>query len=103
MAVAAEVVEMVLVTITAVALTVKTVVAVETVVVMIMAAAVYWRRRWFVSSVSDVRIMCNITLICVRTCRPASIYTWIGCLWCIILPLTETMTVPSHPHVSAAQ
>jgi hypothetical protein len=61
MAVVAEVVETVLVTITVAALTVKMVVAVETVVVMIMAAAVYRRRRWFVSSVSDVRIMCNIT------------------------------------------
>jgi hypothetical protein len=42
-------------TITAAEGTAKTTVMMETV------AAVYWRGHWFVSSVSEVRIMLNIT------------------------------------------
>jgi hypothetical protein len=43
----------------AVALTAKSAVVTE------MTVVVYRRRCWFVSSVSDVRIMCNITMQCV--------------------------------------
>jgi hypothetical protein len=37
-------------------------------------------------------------LISVENLWPALVYTWIWYLLCILL-LTETMTVPSHPHV----
>jgi hypothetical protein len=46
---------------------------------------------------------CGISPIYVGTLRLASVYAWRGCLWHIILLLTETMTVRSHPHVSAVQ
>jgi hypothetical protein len=40
--------------------------------------------------------------ICVGKLWPLSVYAWIGCLWHIILLLTETMTDPSQPHVSVS-
>jgi hypothetical protein len=40
--------------------------------------------------------------IYVRNLWPASVYAWVWCLRRIILLLTKTMTVPSHPHVSVS-
>jgi hypothetical protein len=53
----------VVVTVTTAAMMVKaaTLMA-KLVVVTETEAAVYWRGRWFISSISDVRIMWNITV-----------------------------------------
>jgi hypothetical protein len=59
----AEALETVAVTLTTVVLTIK----VAATLVMTTAAAVYRRGRWFISNVSDVRTMWNITA---RTFEP---------------------------------
>jgi hypothetical protein len=41
---------------------VLTIKAAATLVMTVAAAAVYWRGCWFISNISDVRIMWNITM-----------------------------------------